>query len=981
MIKRTVLALLLLSLPADAISRRAFFEQWLASQPLWTPSNDLENVVVWFDAQDADSLTFLPSTSFVTAWADKSGHNRNADVITSYYPGYNATALNGKPTLRFNGSNADLATAAFTDTNGTAFAVVDGDYTTTFPDYDGIVGGVSDYVGLVGRGGTALIYTGTPYATNLVTDGSFNFDLTGTIGDPHMLCGFDITPAVMTTGVRIGMDRINAVRRWDGSIGEIILYRTALSTSDRQRVEGYLAWRWGLVGNLPPSHPYRNRPPRQPMTWPPKEAGWLAGYAQRIPIVLDKDKAAYTLNDMPVRIRLSSSSGQTSADVTAVFDSVGSLSNRISITTGNGTTELPVEVESWSNADQVAELWAKVPVVYGSADTVLYLYFDPTADANTLVGAPGSAAASNVWADAFSSVWHLSEDGTGNRLPSAGPEYLAPINYTGTEAQACQIDGGDVLTNNSAYLRRDWADAYGSDSSGSVSFWFTATNDATLFASADTGTSTKYVMCQIISGQIRILQRNTDTPDIVWTTNDAFADGLPHHVVYRSDGSAYSFYVDSVLQPLTVTSGANSGDWFADTTGRDNVSAGGVKYLGYDSGTSFGYVDEIRVYSTELTAAEVAFNYAADQDDAATFGAVQGATWLAGYGKRIAITVDKDKVDETLQDVPFRVNISDASGTTAADVSDVFTLGTNWQQVAFTAGNGVTELAWEMEKWDNANTNADLWVRLPWLFPDVDTVFYLYYDTNATATTMGGVPGSAAATNTWGTKFPGVWHFSETGTTADRQDSSFSGYDMTPTNVGGSVDAAGVIGNAIWLDGLNDYLFRDVSAAYIGQSSGSVSWWFLSDEGQSGYTMASAKNDTTSYYQTFGNVDGESPLLQQRNNDTVSTLYTSGSFATGVWHYATAWSDGTVYKIYVDGANRSLVVSGANNGDWWADTPNRNNLTLGAMRYGGTVITYWLGTLDEVRVCTQAVTVAEHKLNYYADQDAAAEFGTVETEP
>ena len=45
------------------------------------------------------------------------------------------------------------------------------------------------------------------------------------------------------------------------SIGEILEYNIALSTTQRQNVEGYLAWKWGLPGQLPSSHPYKNAPP------------------------------------------------------------------------------------------------------------------------------------------------------------------------------------------------------------------------------------------------------------------------------------------------------------------------------------------------------------------------------------------------------------------------------------------------------------------------------------------------------------------------------------------------------------------------------------------------------------------------------------------------------------------------------------------------------------------------------------------------
>jgi hypothetical protein len=46
-----------------------------------------------------------------------------------------------------------------------------------------------------------------------------------------------------------------------GRIGEIILCNTALGTSDRQKLEGYLAHRWGLTSLLPGGHPYKTTAP------------------------------------------------------------------------------------------------------------------------------------------------------------------------------------------------------------------------------------------------------------------------------------------------------------------------------------------------------------------------------------------------------------------------------------------------------------------------------------------------------------------------------------------------------------------------------------------------------------------------------------------------------------------------------------------------------------------------------------------------
>ena len=47
-------------------------------------------------------------------------------------------------------------------------------------------------------------------------------------------------------------------------MSEILVYNTSLSLSDRQSVEGYLAWKWGLQTTLPLSHPYYLFPPPFP---------------------------------------------------------------------------------------------------------------------------------------------------------------------------------------------------------------------------------------------------------------------------------------------------------------------------------------------------------------------------------------------------------------------------------------------------------------------------------------------------------------------------------------------------------------------------------------------------------------------------------------------------------------------------------------------------------------------------------------------
>jgi hypothetical protein len=63
-----------------------------------------------------------------------------------------------------------------------------------------------------------------------------------------------------TTGLRLGgLD--TGVQEFWGDVGEIFITHSLLATSDRQKLEGYLAHKWqgaGASNELPSGHPYKN---------------------------------------------------------------------------------------------------------------------------------------------------------------------------------------------------------------------------------------------------------------------------------------------------------------------------------------------------------------------------------------------------------------------------------------------------------------------------------------------------------------------------------------------------------------------------------------------------------------------------------------------------------------------------------------------------------------------------------------------------
>lgn len=141
--------------------------------------------------------------------------------------------------------------------------------------------------------------------------------------------------------------------------------------------------------------------------------------------------------------------------------------------------------------------------------------------------------------------------------------------------------------------------------------------------------------------------------------------------------------------------------------------------------------------------------------------------WLSGWGrKRVKLTIDADDIDADLTDFPILVYISASSGINAEDMSCVFDeliSDANRKKIAVTTGDGVTECKVEIEKWDDANEKAWLWVKVPTIDDANNTDLYLYYDRNhADNDANVGDPESTPAMAVWDTNFLLVQHMEDT---------------------------------------------------------------------------------------------------------------------------------------------------------------------------------------------------------------------------
>jgi hypothetical protein len=249
----------------------------------WSPAL-LPALALWLDADDDETITI--DGSRVSQWRDKSGNGRHvgqADV--SSRPLLSAWGFNSRDGLDFDGTNdflqsaASLTTGTYTGPFNVIWAASRrGNGGTILTERSGALVGISQWLSI--NGAYFISSDGANYSSNhTMSETTFAaLDASGgvvahlhspSIRDILFLNGsqrsvLSATASNITGGTshfRIGAREGGVGQRWDGLVLEIVVTLEALGDEDRQRLEGYLAHKWGLQGNLPADHPWKAAPP------------------------------------------------------------------------------------------------------------------------------------------------------------------------------------------------------------------------------------------------------------------------------------------------------------------------------------------------------------------------------------------------------------------------------------------------------------------------------------------------------------------------------------------------------------------------------------------------------------------------------------------------------------------------------------------------------------------------------------------------
>jgi len=232
---------------------------------------------LWIDGSDPLGNGQVPANgAAVPTWFDKSGNYAVLSMTGS--PTYVSNIANGNGAISFNGSQygtVGIPTGTFI-TALDVFVVYK--FTGSAPTYTYIfdrssappnsgLGTMSNFNGAVSvanNAGTATYVSQfnttlsimncrisqASQATSFYQQYS-NGTLQNVVsGSPA--AGF--TPYDSSPQFSVGSAR--ATTNFTGHLCEIAVFNVFLNTSQRQSVEGYLAWKWGLQGSLPGGHPY-----------------------------------------------------------------------------------------------------------------------------------------------------------------------------------------------------------------------------------------------------------------------------------------------------------------------------------------------------------------------------------------------------------------------------------------------------------------------------------------------------------------------------------------------------------------------------------------------------------------------------------------------------------------------------------------------------------------------------------------------------
>jgi len=633
-------------------------------------------------------------------------------------------------------------------------------------------------------------------------------------------------------------------------------------------------------------------------------------------------------------------------------------------TDSDGTTLLAHEIEKWDEAG-TSYVWVKVPQIDASSSTDhIWMYYG-----NPL--APDGQNPTAVWSNGFVGVWHLKEDPSGTapqmkdstssaKHGTSGGAMTSADQVPGKIAGSLDLDGTDdyvsgLVGPTSQHTISVWFYSHGTQNTDTVNPYDSA---GSFLSWEETGGTHSYDFRFYLPNSDKVTARwdtATENNTIVATLSTISHNQWVHAVAVQ-EASTFRIYLNGVENVNSAISAHLSGT-IAGVMGRTFVGTSASYNQYYD-----GLLDELRVSNVARSANWIKAQYLSMTDAFITYGSQEAVSCApptftpCNWSRRRKLTFNNAAQAENLVNFPVLVVLN----SSRIDYGQTQNSG---QDLRFTDSDGVTLLAHEIEKWDEAGTSY-VWVKVPQIDASSTTDYIWMYYGNATAAD-GQDPGTV-----WNNGYVGVWHLGEASNTT-RQDSTCNNNDVTdPTNVAAATGKVG--GAADFVP--TDYLTIS-DAAQTGLDLGTqltLEAWAKGDEVTTNKTFLSKEGavPNNSYKLRFSS--DRFTMVTSLDGTTDNIKNQTGTSVAGTWYYVVGTYNSPTMYLYLNGAlNSSLATAGGSvfNGTAPFNIGSKNN---GTQPFDGII--------DEARVSSVARSAAWISAQHKSMTDVFITFGTEESQ-
>ncbi|MGA1825861.1 MAG: LamG-like jellyroll fold domain-containing protein, partial [bacterium] len=261
----------------------------------------------------------------------------------------------------------------------------------------------------------------------------------------------------------------------------------------------------------------------------------------------------------------------------------------------------------------------------------------------------------------------------------------------------------------------------------------------------------------------------------------------------------------------------------------------------------------------------------------------------------------------------------------------------------------------EIEEWDDSNKEAWLWVKVPAISSTHDTALMIHYSKNISDNIdYIGAIGEVPAQHVWDNNFSGVWHMSQDpsgGSDAIKNSTNSNNHGTSYGSITSDNLVDGLIGRAIWFDGIDDKITLSSNVNF--GSHHSLSWVGKSDNIENQQIISGS-----SCTDRLRISDADIAVQYDQDPTSQSWAVAHNADITQLHAYDVLWN-GTSVHLYVDG-----VLS---------DSTTTIEETISVYNIGGkdfdTAWSHYNGFIDDLTLSDVVRPAAWIKAKYYSNFD------------